>query len=474
MNTELESRTRRALLLARSPAERARWCQALAGNHFEVRVLPDKADPVFAAGLLEASGDAPSLVVASLAYFAGRNRNPYQFVKAFAARFPAAAMLLVQSPGEEVTDAMRALARRYGAMDLVPALPAGDGAYAAVEMIWFSACAQGPRERSGEVPALPVHREVAMQLRRQLAPLLAQSSGKARGAFRAADLMALAGKTSAPDAQVIAWMEELIKEDGLRSLQGEAGFIPGSGLYRFVTDEPAGIIAAGEARPADAADSIGTFKIRTATGASPAAAKNQLNDVAEAMRQGPHRLEIRDRSYLLKKYPACFIGSEAVAWLMQHRQLTRPLAIKMGERMFEAGLFHHVTDDHDFRDGNFYFRFYADEESGAPANTASGGAAAAGGAQRIDAIDVSQAAEKMRGAGGVEVATRRYLLKTYPKCLLGSEAVDWLAREYGVSRPLAVKLGERMVEAGLIHHVTDDHDFRDGDFFYRYYADESS
>lgn len=64
------------------------------------------------------------------------------------------------------------------------------------------------------------------------------------------------------------------------------------------------------------------------------------------------------------------------------------------------------------------------------------------------------------------------MLKSYPKCFIGTEAVDWLALNYRLSRPLAVKLGERMVAAGIFHHVADDHDFKDGDFFFRYFADE--
>ena len=42
----------------------------------------------------------------------------------------------------------------------------------------------------------------------------------------------------------------------------------------------------------------------------------------------------------------------------------------------------------------------------------------------------------------------------------------------GLARPRAVKLGERMVEAGIPHHVADDHDFKDGEFSYRDYVDE--
>ena len=78
----------------------------------------------------------------------------------------------------------------------------------------------------------------------------------------------------------------------------------------------------------------------------------------------------------------------------------------------------------------------------------------------------------MRGAGGVEVASRRYLLSLYPKCFTGREAVDWLAKHCRLSRPMALKAGERMIATGLIHHVTDGHRFEDAELFYRFYADE--
>ena len=41
-----------------------------------------------------------------------------------------------------------------------------------------------------------------------------------------------------------------------------------------------------------------------------------------------------------------------------------------------------------------------------------------------------------------------------------------------VSRDEAVHLGQSLVERGIFHHVLDEHPFRDGNFFYRFYADE--
>ena len=36
-------------------------------------------------------------------------------------------------------------------------------------------------------------------------------------------------------------------------------------------------------------------------------------------------------------------------------------AESLGQRLLELGVFHHVLDQHGFMDGNFYYRFRADE-----------------------------------------------------------------------------------------------------------------
>jgi hypothetical protein len=79
---------------------------------------------------------------------------------------------------------------------------------------------------------------------------------------------------------------------------------------------------------------------------------------------------------------------------------------------------------------------------------------------------------EMRGANGLAIQDRRHLLSTYPKCFVGTEAVEWLMRARDLTRDEAVHLGQTLVDRGIIHHVLDEHPFRDGHYFYRFYADE--
>jgi small-conductance mechanosensitive channel len=81
---------------------------------------------------------------------------------------------------------------------------------------------------------------------------------------------------------------------------------------------------------------------------------------------------------------------------------------------------------------------------------------------------------RMRGAGGVRIADRRHLLNVYPRCLVGREAVDWLCAHEGLTRQAAVELGQRLVARGALHHVLDEHPFRDGNFYYRFRADDAA
>jgi NAD kinase len=78
----------------------------------------------------------------------------------------------------------------------------------------------------------------------------------------------------------------------------------------------------------------------------------------------------------------------------------------------------------------------------------------------------------MRGADGVPIADRRHRLRLYPRCFVGADAVAWLAANEGLRHEEAVALGELLVERNLLHHVLDEHTFRDGIHFYRFRADD--
>ena len=91
---------------------------------------------------------------------------------------------------------------------------------------------------------------------------------------------------------------------------------------------------------------------------------------------------------------------------------------------------------------------------------------------RTNEIDLKELVREMRDIGGVKIKDRRYRLTVYPRCIVGSEATTWLVRKFFLSEAEAVKLGQRLIDARLLHHVTDSHPFEDGFFFYRFYWDE--
>jgi potassium efflux system protein len=107
-----------------------------------------------------------------------------------------------------------------------------------------------------------------------------------------------------------------------------------------------------------------------------------------------------------------------------------------------------------------------------PAPAAGNGRAIAFPSAPWRALDLDALAARMRAPDGVAIADRRHRFSTYRRCFIGANAVDWLMRREDLSRAEAVQLGQRLVERGIIHHVLDEHPFRDGAYFYRFYADE--
>lgn len=84
-----------------------------------------------------------------------------------------------------------------------------------------------------------------------------------------------------------------------------------------------------------------------------------LDALAERMHT---ELKIEDRRFRLNVYPQCFIGSEAVAWLMATQKATKNEALRLGQALVDKGIIHHVLDEHPFADAYLFYRFYCDEE----------------------------------------------------------------------------------------------------------------
>ena len=89
-----------------------------------------------------------------------------------------------------------------------------------------------------------------------------------------------------------------------------------------------------------------------------------LEELAERMKR---ILVIRDRKYGFpaKTYPKSFVGSEAVAKLIEEGIASdEDDAVRIGNMMLGAGVFHHVLDAHEFKNEELFYRFMSDEDHG--------------------------------------------------------------------------------------------------------------
>lgn len=73
------------------------------------------------------------------------------------------------------------------------------------------------------------------------------------------------------------------------------------------------------------------------------------------------------------------------------------------------------------------------------------------------------------------IRDRRYHLRMYPCCFIGRDVVDWLMKNSDAnSRAGAVQCMDILLENGVIHHVVDDHHFKDEMLFYRFRRDDNT
>ncbi len=81
-----------------------------------------------------------------------------------------------------------------------------------------------------------------------------------------------------------------------------------------------------------------------------------LAELARILQKG---LDIRDRSYRFSRYKACFIGREAVTWMVTHGYAKdRKHAVDLFNRLHRLGVVAHVVDDHAFKDAYLFYRFH--------------------------------------------------------------------------------------------------------------------
>lgn len=70
-----------------------------------------------------------------------------------------------------------------------------------------------------------------------------------------------------------------------------------------------------------------------------------MQDVVALAERMQREVEVRDRQYRLKKYRACFVGREAVRWMVRVAAVapSEDDAVALGNAMLQLGLIAHVV-----------------------------------------------------------------------------------------------------------------------------------
>jgi len=191
-------------------------------------------------------------------------------------------------------------------------------------------------------------------------------------------------------------------------------------------------------------------------------------------------IPVRDHRYGFRKYPKCFLGTEVVDWIYQNvKGMTeRSEAIKIAQELLDSGLFIPINRrriGQPFKDAAVLYRFATDfDGSGCDEDEEDNDLL--GDKIKISSDELDDLLPTFKDPKtGVEVKPRRSMLKSYPDCFVGSEAVDWLCERYNISRVAAVDLGQKMLNMGFFEHAKDpQRAFEDGNHFYRFVDAEAA
>ncbi len=162
-------------------------------------------------------------------------------------------------------------------------------------------------------------------------------------------------------------------------------------------------------------------------------------------------LKIEDRTYKLRVYPRCFVGHEAVDWMVATIGISRAEAVRRGRALVAVGLIHHVLDEHDFNDGDFFYRLTPDTAGAAPETLPD---AVAG----MKSFQQSLAFPWRSHSRG---------LLRHHQCTTGHALVDWIMQTHGMARPVAVQWATQWMRQGALRHVFDARPFSDDRTLYR-------
>ncbi|XP_038057512.1 DEP domain-containing mTOR-interacting protein-like [Patiria miniata] len=171
---------------------------------------------------------------------------------------------------------------------------------------------------------------------------------------------------------------------------------------------------------------------------------------------------VKDRRYHLRMYPKCFVGSEAVDWLIKHGSVKdRPEAAAMLSILQRHNVIHHVCDDHHFKDTYLFYRFRVDDST-LPLSRET----------ELYIKGHQLCHEQTRLGNGSIMKLHNDFGAMYEKSFYGTQLVNWLVTSGKCStRQEAIGLGKDLLELDLIQHVTTEHHFKDERLLYIFHPD---
>eukprot|EP00127_Corallochytrium_limacisporum_P003183 Clim_evm32s147 gene=Clim_evmTU32s147 len=231
--------------------------------------------------------------------------------------------------------------------------------------------------------------------------------------------------------------------------------------------------------------------------------------LAELARNMKNFIEIKDRrnKTRTKMYEGCFLGKDAVKWMLRHHYASNEMAaVRLGNALMLGGFIQHVSDKRNFENSGVFYRFVEDDddtesikssslvnhpsatttsESPTRLHRSSGGSGdqftptmtedeksgldlSTGydfSGDLIDPVNEDIAEEEVREiahrmAGSLKTSDKRQGKVTYVNAFTGKSAVSWMIKEgYAANDTQALHLGNDMIMFGLMFHVSKESPF---------------
>ena len=182
---------------------------------------------------------------------------------------------------------------------------------------------------------------------------------------------------------------------------------------------------------------------------APVSLRLNLTQVMDDLRDGRAALE-RTRWFHFRRYNCCLLGSELIDWLCGRYQCDREQALVIGQRLVGRGLLVHVMEEHDFKDGAYFYRLIPIEATNEMVRP-----------QLLAHSGPKQWLGWLHGSHGVIAGDRYAGILKFRDVISGAEMVDALGRAGGLSRADAAIAGVHLMRSGMIRHVFDERGFVD-------------